>query len=107
MKHQLYNELNGKGEVIRPVSITEELAETLNGQSESSGLSYELAGESAKDKPASIKIGELEFEKKEVIEALLLVDVKLTGNTGIAKTQETYDALSDENKVIVQEELNK
>lgn len=110
MKHHLYSELNEKGEFIRQVSITEELAERLNGQSEVTKLSYELAGESAKDskdKPTSIKIADLEYDKKEVIEALLLVDVKLSGNTGIAKTQEAFDALSEENKLIVQEELSK
>lgn len=110
MKHQLYNELNGKGEVIRSVSITEELAERLNSQSKTTRISYKLAKEKAAsndDKATTIKIGDAEFDKKEVIEALLLVDVKLAGNTGITKTQEAFDALSEENKVIVQEELNK
>ena len=78
-------------------------AEILNASSKSSGIRYVLTSENKN----LVKIGDKEFEKKDVIESLKIVEVKLNSNTGEKKVLEAFNDLSDENKTIVLEQLSK
>lgn len=115
MKHNKYKELNSDGKELRTVSITDELAQRLNKQVKDTGLSYkqDKSFEKKDDKKSdkndakTVKVGENEYDKALVIDALAVLEVTLNKNTGVKKTQEAVNKLTDELLEKLQEELTK
>ena len=95
-----------KGEKLGVATLEEHEARQLNKKAITSGVCYELANET---KSNIVKINDVDYEKTSVINAINSQEFdgvkKITTNTGVVKVTEKYEALTDEQKEIVNEYL--
>lgn len=107
---KLVRNRKGKWEEESTCRINAEQAELFNKQTKNTGEKYELGTESKADnKATTVKVGEIEYNPKaiiDVINAAALEEVnKLNANTGAVKVQALFDALSEEQKEVIQKAI--